>query len=445
MPAKEGMPIPDDWNGVDYSIYMFCAPNSVLWNGVVKGALFELTRGRNWDRNTGVIKDAQAVGWEVFDSMSKCDELVTVLGEIRDAINNQSLTTYLDQLESLLQSVESAISGLSINLDTTPIVNILTEQLDGVIDQIDNVQQELVTVSANTQNVADRVDDAGTDIVNLASSLAVDLGNLAALLTSTEAGYANAEVIAKLVDLDDVLERTLVYMGTQTTFYGQTMTTQTEALHELRDAIQAQQMDFTVIAREDYSPVDVTGYTPVGVAGEKLLNALTVHKLIHKSLLAFDGTVPDTVLWPSSMRQAIVDNTVELALAFIGRQGFQVVELGARVADTATATGIPWSWSAIAAEWLSLEESWMCYIYGLPDPTTEADMVNKPLGFIVAEDTASQALEDAMSLILAFDSAIYIWNEYLGGDKSRLYSEFYLLREQLRDGFDASIYDTICT
>lgn len=60
--------IPDDWtDGDDWTAYCIQWPNSWQWRLQLKSLLFTLTMGRSWDRETGVIKDAQKTGWDIFD------------------------------------------------------------------------------------------------------------------------------------------------------------------------------------------------------------------------------------------------------------------------------------------------------------------------------------------------------------------------------------------
>lgn len=86
---REGKPIPHDWDGESYSFYVLCAPKSLLWDGYVRGAIFELTRGRGWDRDTGNIKATQEIAWEIYDSMAKCDELITQMTRIADTLETR--------------------------------------------------------------------------------------------------------------------------------------------------------------------------------------------------------------------------------------------------------------------------------------------------------------------------------------------------------------------
>ncbi len=59
--------IPDDWNGDDWACYALAWPQSEGYRRLLHSILYSLTRGRDYDEDTGTIKDAQAVGWSIFD------------------------------------------------------------------------------------------------------------------------------------------------------------------------------------------------------------------------------------------------------------------------------------------------------------------------------------------------------------------------------------------
>lgn len=80
------MPIPDDWNGIDYCCYLVTWPNSTQWNGILTGFITTPTRGRFWDAGSGSIADAQAIGDEIVSrTIGECnymaclDDLVQII------------------------------------------------------------------------------------------------------------------------------------------------------------------------------------------------------------------------------------------------------------------------------------------------------------------------------------------------------------------------------
>lgn len=72
--TTRGWLVPDDWNGEDYRYWMLCAPCSPQWDAIVQGSVYNLSRARNWDANSGDFLGARDLGKEVFLSMSNCND-----------------------------------------------------------------------------------------------------------------------------------------------------------------------------------------------------------------------------------------------------------------------------------------------------------------------------------------------------------------------------------
>lgn len=68
MPHDAGWSIPQDWNGEDWKCYQVQWPDSPEFQRLLISVLYTLTRGREYDGETGVIKTAQSIGWEIFDA-----------------------------------------------------------------------------------------------------------------------------------------------------------------------------------------------------------------------------------------------------------------------------------------------------------------------------------------------------------------------------------------
>ena len=83
--------IPDDWDGVTYRFWMLCAPQSPEWDRAVRNSVRTLTRGRFWDFETGDFLPIQQTAWEIYDSMTTCDDLIASLQAIATSIQNQQL------------------------------------------------------------------------------------------------------------------------------------------------------------------------------------------------------------------------------------------------------------------------------------------------------------------------------------------------------------------
>lgn len=65
--ADSGWPIPRDWDGESWTCWAVRWPDSKEYRRLLTSLLFTLTRGREYDRHTGTITDAQEVGWLIFD------------------------------------------------------------------------------------------------------------------------------------------------------------------------------------------------------------------------------------------------------------------------------------------------------------------------------------------------------------------------------------------
>lgn len=90
MARNRGWLVPDDWNGEDYTLWMLCAPCSPQWNAIVNGSVYELSRARNWDADSGDFLAARDLGKEIFFTMANCnDGLVQIANAIALLARNQ--------------------------------------------------------------------------------------------------------------------------------------------------------------------------------------------------------------------------------------------------------------------------------------------------------------------------------------------------------------------
>jgi hypothetical protein len=67
QPKGQVVAIPDDWDQESWFCLQIQWPYSQKWIAVLMGLLTMPMQGRFWDRRTGTIVDAQAVGYEIFD------------------------------------------------------------------------------------------------------------------------------------------------------------------------------------------------------------------------------------------------------------------------------------------------------------------------------------------------------------------------------------------
>lgn len=76
---RSQLPIPNDWDGQTWATVMICVPDSPLWKASVSGQLYELSKARLWERETGVILDAAEIGRQIFESVDmNCTELTRI-------------------------------------------------------------------------------------------------------------------------------------------------------------------------------------------------------------------------------------------------------------------------------------------------------------------------------------------------------------------------------
>lgn len=92
------MPIPDDWNGEDWTCVFIDWPDSEEWLALLRGFVSTPQRGRFWDGRTGSILAALEVGQQIADRngvIVSCQDLVLAL-----------------------QAIQAAVEGIDINVNT---------------------------------------------------------------------------------------------------------------------------------------------------------------------------------------------------------------------------------------------------------------------------------------------------------------------------------------
>ena len=110
--------IPDDWTETNgYTLFLLCVPDSFRWRGAVMGQIQALARGRTWDEETGSIKAAQAIGWQIYDSLMTCklDDLVTAVNNLNATSETNGLA--LAAIANALTGIQTAIQASGANVD----------------------------------------------------------------------------------------------------------------------------------------------------------------------------------------------------------------------------------------------------------------------------------------------------------------------------------------
>lgn len=117
------VPIPDDWDGETWDCMLLAWPSSVQWYAILRGLLTTPGRGRFWDERSGSILAVQAIGREIEERnpVMSCEEIVTVLQQIRNAIQ---------QIEVSNEAQAVATVNVANNIDNhaTAISTALAEQ-----------------------------------------------------------------------------------------------------------------------------------------------------------------------------------------------------------------------------------------------------------------------------------------------------------------------------
>ncbi|MCG3207804.1 MAG: hypothetical protein FOGNACKC_01404 [Anaerolineae bacterium] len=175
--------IPSDWTEEDgYTTVLFCIPNSRAWRGLIVGMVESLAFGWSWDEQTGVVKDVQAIGREIFESMSMC-KLDEVLGGLR---------LDLQATNSQLAGINAALAQLS-NLDSLPTVAANTghlSELPGAVTQLTDLAADTNALS-NLAQLANITTNLGSlaELVNLVNALGplTDLASLVQLAANSDA------------------------------------------------------------------------------------------------------------------------------------------------------------------------------------------------------------------------------------------------------------------
>lgn len=130
--------IPDDWNQEQdgYISVLFCVPNSQKWRGLVTGLIHSLSYGRLWNGQTGNIKDTQAIGLEIFESMQMgcIEELNINMDRIATALEN------IDQKTSLLYTWDELIEDIETAFGTGSLIYNL---INGIIGLMPNLKAKV--------------------------------------------------------------------------------------------------------------------------------------------------------------------------------------------------------------------------------------------------------------------------------------------------------------
>jgi hypothetical protein len=100
LPSMPQMPIPQDWDGVEWGCFIVQWPASIQWQAILLGFVTTPSVGRFWDASTGIIIDAQDIGKEIVtlndclwgvSPMGCLEDIVTAINNLGGVINNVSM------------------------------------------------------------------------------------------------------------------------------------------------------------------------------------------------------------------------------------------------------------------------------------------------------------------------------------------------------------------
>lgn len=165
--------IPSDWKEDQdgYALVFFCLPNSRAWRGLITGIIESLTFGWSWNEKTGRIKDVQAIGREIFETMGICklDDLLIEFQRLNAILAGETLNVTRNGLPLEYDYRENGIGPLLAGLKLSAIVNVEPTPITITVEP----SPPLITVEPSPL----AVNVEGTDLSGLITALA-GLSNL---------------------------------------------------------------------------------------------------------------------------------------------------------------------------------------------------------------------------------------------------------------------------
>lgn len=231
------LPIPDDWNpeSGNWNLAIFCYPDSQKWRGIVRGAFYELTRGRKWDESTGTITEAQDVARQIMESLSMACN--TELARIADAIEALNPDNQKVNLTDILNGVTNDPLGTFTKvkpiLDTLKTLQDLLPGFETKINPVDLAGLLVDAVAAYNSN------RHSTEMVHLRQlELMLEHGPSFGTIADTVLNLLPGGTIADaMTDTDEYIMLTI-----DTIIQALVGTSTVAALIQIRDAIQNQDL-----------------------------------------------------------------------------------------------------------------------------------------------------------------------------------------------------------
>jgi hypothetical protein len=150
------LPIPD--LPAERKLYLLCWPDNVFWRALLDGFVTSPTRGRFWDASTGNIKEVQAFAQEAITLMD-CEELITVLGQIRDAVSGLEAANVSIAISNsaTAQSASESAAAAQASADAQVALNQVMVQV-AVANAVASAWSQAVSTSVNIVNIRNQVE-----------------------------------------------------------------------------------------------------------------------------------------------------------------------------------------------------------------------------------------------------------------------------------------------
>jgi len=193
-----GATIPSNSNIEDGQAYSICLPSSDnnLWYSIVTGLLIQLSYGYFWDKNSGDIEEAKAIGSMIVNAWLDGECLVPTCEEVASCIaNNASVQNALNawfansEYAKKLAKIEAELAKPVIV--PAPAVNCLDSAYSALVAIIDELDASIVDFYEQAELV--------TNIAEFASNIAEFLSSVA-LVMGQYVGVGIAEAIDSVAD-----------------------------------------------------------------------------------------------------------------------------------------------------------------------------------------------------------------------------------------------------
>lgn len=206
--------IPSDWDNETWASFCIEWPDSDSWRAILAGLINMPSRGRNWTNDSGAVKDAQAIGdeiWSRFQAQTGCEEM--------DVRQNPDNPCHLDKDPGTGWEQFADLSLCGANMFQDPPYNGPDFDLsnDDCLDatiiawEFYNILLDLNTQRASASDSADMFFRTINALIGIVAYPNVnEIMNLSnALWSGSNAGFAEAFITSLREDMTCVLQSNL--------------------------------------------------------------------------------------------------------------------------------------------------------------------------------------------------------------------------------------------